>query len=148
MFIALGATTVAVSASEDPGIFTTSAVLLSQTIAVLFLVSAGNLILRVKSLSARTALVVTAYFVSSLVANATMNLLLAAWNINLIDRQLWQILFASLFATFIYLGANWSTHAIYENLYQVRTARNILNDLSGQQSELIRSVNEGRIRSC
>jgi hypothetical protein len=145
MFIALGATTVAVSASEDPGIYTASAVLLSKAISVTFLVSVGNLILRVKSLSARTVLVITAYFVSSLVANAAMNLLLAAWNINPIERQLWQILFASLFATFIYLGANWSTHAIYENLYQVRTARNILDDLSGQRSELIRSVNEGRI---
>lgn len=143
-FVTLNRISVIAFEVSDPLIYVASAVILSQMIAFVVLIFAGKGILQVTNLAVRTTLVITAYFVATILANEIIKLLFQSWNIDQISPPTWQIMLNLIFTTLIFLGFSWVGHFISGNLYQVTTAREIVDELFRERQRLIQIINDGR----
>jgi len=143
-FVTLNRISVIAFEVSDLLIYVASAVILSQMIAFVVLIFAGKGILQVTNLAVRTTLVITAYFVATILANEIIKLLFQSWNIDQISPPTWQIMLNIIFTTLIFLGFSWVGHFISGNLYQVTTAREIVDELFRERQRLIQIINDGR----
>ena len=143
-FVTLNRISVIAFEVSDPLIYVASAVILSQLFALVFLFLSGRPILRVTNLAFRTGLVVTLFFVSAILANIILKLLLQAWGIEQITPPQWQIVINLIFITLIFLGISWVVNFISANLNQVTIASEIVDELFRERKRLIQAINDGR----
>ena len=101
MIVSLNKISVITFSTLDPLIYVASAVILSQMIAIVFLALIGKAISRVINLVLRVTLLVSAYGISTLVANKILELLFNAWSLELVTPSTWQALISVIFSTLI-----------------------------------------------
>lgn len=122
-----------------------SALIVSQLLAAVFLVSVRKVLLEISQPQRRTDLVIATSVFSNVIWAVAMDVILAHWQVAQIEYTQWQILSGLIFSSFTIIGFSLAVGLIYENIELEKSANVKIKNLQSSKVKLIQSIKESRI---
>lgn len=122
-----------------------AALIVSQLLAAIFLVSVRKVLSKISQPQTRADLVIATSLFSNVIWAVAMDLILARWQVAQIEYTQWQILSGLIFSSITIIGFSLAAGLIYENIELEQSVNEKVKTLQSSKVKLIQSIKESRI---